>query len=64
VGIFSHLARQKPPTLEPFFVAKTHGTGLGPSISYDIIEAHGGQITLESQAGAGTTCKILLPVGN
>jgi two-component system NtrC family sensor kinase len=47
---------------EPFFTTKDGGTGLGLSISYGIIQAHGGQITVESYAEMGTTFTILLPV--
>jgi len=53
---------------EMFTVAKREGTGgekpfgLGLSISRQIIEAHGGNIWLESQEGLGTTFFILLPV--
>jgi len=47
---------------EPFFMTKERGTGLGLSVSYDIIQAHNGQITVNSQPGVGTTYTILLPV--
>ena len=40
---------------------KHEGTGLGLSISYGIIESHGGEITVESHPGLGTTFPILLP---
>ena len=36
------------------------GTGLGTAIARDIIEAHGGKVSLESTLGAGTTVKIFL----
>ncbi len=46
---------------EPFFSTKDHGSGLGLSVSYGIIEAHRGEITVSSQVGVGTTFTILLP---
>jgi len=48
---------------EPFFTTKEHGAGLGLAISYGIIQAHNGQITVESAVGQGTAFTILLPVG-
>ena len=47
---------------EPFFTTKKSGSGLGLSISYGIIEAHKGQITVTSQIGLGTTFTIFLPI--
>ncbi len=47
---------------EPFFTTKEHGSGLGLSISYGIIESHHGEITVQSQEGVGTTFTLLLPV--
>ncbi|MFP4394661.1 MAG: GAF domain-containing protein [Anaerolineales bacterium] len=46
---------------EPFFTTKAHGSGLGLSISYGIIESHEGQILVESEVGKGSTFILLLP---
>jgi len=49
---------------QPFFTTKPagQGTGLGLSLAYDTIKAHGGQIRAESQEGQGTTFYVELPV--
>lgn len=47
---------------EPFFTTKAHGSGLGLSISYGIIQEHDGQILVQSEVGKGTTFTIVLPV--
>ncbi len=51
-----------PHLFEPFFSTKKQGSGLGLFISHKIIEAHNGQINVESQIGLGTTFSVLLPL--
>jgi signal transduction histidine kinase len=46
---------------EPFYTGRDEGTGLGLAIAREIIEAHGGRITFESQKGSGTRFIIELP---
>jgi signal transduction histidine kinase len=49
---------------EPFFTSREvgQGTGLGLTVSRDIIQAHGGDIKIESKEGQGTTVSLWLPV--
>ncbi len=49
---------------QPFFTTKPTGlgTGLGLSLSYDIIKAHGGEIRVETTEDEGTEFIISLPV--
>jgi signal transduction histidine kinase len=49
---------------QPFFTTKPtgQGTGLGLSLSYDIIKAHGGELRVEAKEGEGATFIIQLPV--
>ncbi|MGZ5191834.1 MAG: sensor histidine kinase [Flavisolibacter sp.] len=49
---------------QPFFTTKPtgQGTGLGLSLSYDIIKAHGGEIKVETKEGEGAEFIILLPI--
>ncbi len=41
---------------------KGQGTGLGLSLSYDIVKAHGGELKVETKDGEGSTFIIQLPV--
>lgn len=51
---------------QPFFTTKPtgQGTGLGLSLSYDIVKAHGGMLKVETKEGEFTKFIIQLPVGN
>jgi signal transduction histidine kinase len=49
---------------QPFFTTKPtgQGTGLGLSLSYDIVKAHGGELKVQTQEGLGTEFIIDLPI--
>jgi PAS domain S-box-containing protein len=47
---------------EPFFTSRREGTGLGLTISYSIVEQHGGRIEVQSQVGVGSTFTAILPL--
>ncbi len=48
---------------QPFFTTKPtgQGTGLGLSLSYDIVKAHGGELKVETKEGEGSKFIIVLP---
>ena len=51
-----------PHIFEPFFTTKENGSGLGLSISYDIIRQHQGEIRVESIPGKGVKFTVWLPL--
>jgi len=50
--------------MDPFFTTKRNmgGTGLGLSVSYNIVKSHGGTLTLTSDPNKGTIARVVLPV--
>jgi signal transduction histidine kinase len=55
----------KEKIMQPFFTTKPtgEGTGLGLSLSYDIVKAHGGSLTVDSANNEHTKFIINLPIG-
>lgn len=53
----------KDKIFQPFFTTKPtgQGTGLGLSLSYDIVKAHGGELKVETKEGEGSAFILLLP---
>ena len=47
---------------EPFFTTKHRGTGLGLPLAKRIVEAHGGEITIDAPPGGGTMVTLTLPL--
>jgi signal transduction histidine kinase len=53
---------QKEKIFNYYYTTKEKGVGLGLPIAHRIIEAHGGQLTVESKVGVGTKVTIMLPI--
>jgi len=58
-------SEQLDKIFEPFYTTKDpgKGTGIGLSVALSIVEAHGGQISVESQIEKGSTFHVILPFG-
>ncbi|HET7002531.1 MAG TPA: ATP-binding protein, partial [Puia sp.] len=50
---------------QPFYTTKPagQGTGLGLSLSYDMVKAHGGELKMESREGEGAEFVMVMPIG-
>lgn len=48
---------------EPFFSTKSKGTGLGLTVSFQIVKLHRGRIEIESRSGRGSCFKVIIPLG-
>jgi two-component system, cell cycle sensor histidine kinase and response regulator CckA len=59
-GAGMDLATQEQ-VFEPFFTTKEHGSGLGLSTVYSIVQQAGGNVTVESTEGRGSTFSVRLP---
>ena len=46
---------------EPFFTTKSRGTGLGLPLAKRIVDAHGGEIRIDTPPHGGTTVTLVLP---
>ena len=55
-------ADKLPHIFDPFFTTKSEGTGLGLSVSYNIVAEHKGRLEVQSEPGKGTCFSIYLPV--
>jgi signal transduction histidine kinase len=56
-------ARIRERALDDFFTTKATGSGLGLAFVRRVAEAHGGDVSLVSKEGAGTTVRMFLPLG-
>jgi signal transduction histidine kinase len=57
-------AEHLPKIFDLYFTTKDHGTGIGLSMVYRIVQLHDGDIEVESTKNRGTTFRVLLPRAN
>ena len=56
-------SEERQNIFDPFFSTKDGGTGLGLTVSYNIITTHGGSLELVSERGSGACFRVFLPYG-
>ncbi|MFL5320516.1 MAG: two-component system sensor histidine kinase NtrB [Myxococcaceae bacterium] len=56
-------ARTRERAFHDFWTSKPHGTGMGLAFVRRVVEAHGGDVALESEEGKGTLFTLRIPVG-
>jgi len=56
-------AEKQSNIFEPFFSTKDGGTGLGLTVSYNIVTAHGGTLEIIPESGPGACFRITMPIG-
>jgi two-component system sensor histidine kinase HydH len=54
-------AEDRPHVFDPYFTGKSTGTGLGLAIVHNIMEAHGGSVSVDSTPGVETTFTLFFP---
>lgn len=60
IGMSSEVRRR---VFEPFFTTKgVKSTGLGLSVNYGIVQRHGGELTIDTEEGRGSTVTVRLPI--
>ena len=52
-----------PRLFDTFFSTKEGGSGLGLALTQQIVKDHGGELSVESQVGRGTTFTVSIPRG-
>jgi signal transduction histidine kinase len=55
---------QRNNIFEPFFSTKDGGTGLGLTVSYNIVTAHGGTLDIVDRDEPGACFRLFLPLGD